>query len=313
MKSLLFFLPFALAASNTIWKTITAKSNGNSSLFYSLLNSTRFAPLVQKQLNNTNSTATLFVPLDSYFINGEQHDSSFDDDYAPIAPLNATASDWIRYQIATNSTINFSPSANGNSSQIMHTLLKNSSLVNLAGNNGTGQVVLSEQAHTGNTTLIYDGQWPPACISNYTNTSNGQIVFLDRALRIPRNLDDALSQNALFGFQRALLEQGKMQMANSTAGVTVFAPMRFGSFDQVDTASFLVNSTVYFPENGTLTSMSGAPLTITTSPQDGSIMVNGTRIVKKDILLANGVMHVLEAGKVGCGPAEEHSVAEEEE
>jgi uncharacterized surface protein with fasciclin (FAS1) repeats len=118
-------------------------------------------------------------------------------------------------------------------------------------------------------------------------------------------LDDALSQNALFGFQRALLEQENLKMANSTAGITVFAPMRFGAFDQMDTASFMVNSTVYFPQNGTLTSMSGAQLVISTSERDGSTLVNGTRIVKQDILIANGVLHVLEGDRVPCDPTEQ--------
>jgi hypothetical protein len=321
MKGFLLFLASALAAKNattsnsTIWEVLTGKSNENSSLFASLLNSTRFAPVIKQQLNNTGSNATLFVPLDSFFVNGEQRDSSFDDEYAPIAPLNATVSDWLRYHIATNGTINFSTAGNAtnssgyssNSSAVMRTLLKNSTLVNLPGGNSTGQVILAEQQlPTGNNTFIYDGQWPPACVANRTIASNGQIVYLDRALRIPRNLDDALSQNALFGFQRALLEQGKLKMANSTAGITVFAPMRFGAFDQMDASSFLVNSTtVYFPKNGTLTSMSGSELVISTSERDGSTLVNGTRIVKQDILIANGVLHVLEGDRVPCDPTEQ--------
>jgi len=45
--------------------------------------------------------------------------------------------------------------------------------------------------------------------------------------------------------------------------------------------------------NGTLSAVNGETLTITTRP-DGSIFVNSAKVIESDVLVKNGVIHVID-------------------
>jgi uncharacterized surface protein with fasciclin (FAS1) repeats len=132
---------------------------------------------------------------------------------------------------------------------------------------------------------------------------------VDSVLTLPVDvLNTTLAAN-LTSLRGAVNATNLVETVNTTPDVTIFAPSNeafqaIGSALQnlstSDLASILayhvVNGTVgYSPtlSNGTtLTTVNGANLTVTIS--NGTVFVNSARVVTPNVLVANGVVHVID-------------------
>jgi hypothetical protein len=129
-------------------------------------------------------------------------------------------------------------------------------------------------------------------------------------LAIPENTADTLLAADLVSLRGAINATELFDTVNNTPDITIFAPNNeafqnigsaLGNLSAEDATSILTyhviaegpigySSTL---ENGTtLTTANGEQLTITIG--DGGIFVNNARVVASDILIANGVVHVID-------------------
>ena len=133
--------------------------------------------------------------------------------------------------------------------------------------------------------------------------------MIDSVLTIPMNCSSTATEAGLSGVV-GLLEQAKLASAVDTAkDLTVFAPNN-EAFQKIGSALpnltmeqvagileyHVVNGTVGYSstlKNGSmLTAMNGGKLKITI---DGSnVFVNSAKVVTPDVLVANGVIHVID-------------------
>lgn len=136
------------------------------------------------------------------------------------------------------------------------------------------------------------------------------IHVIDRFLVLPETVSDTLTTANLTGLRGALNATDLLEAVDTTPDVTIFAPTT-EAFENIgsllanasteDIASILtyhvVNGTVGYSsgiENGTvLTTLNGANLTITIG-DEGRIFVNSARVTIADVLIANGVVHVID-------------------
>lgn len=193
-----------------------------------------------------------------------------------------------------------------NSSVFVPTALTNPLFTNVTG----GQVVQAI-SRDGNVTF-YSGLLSNSSVTTAdVNFTGGVIHIVDRLLVLPENALDSLSAANLTSLRGALNATGLADTVNETPNITIFAP----SNDAIqNVGSALANLTdeqitdilTYHVvtegesigyssnlENGTtLTTVNGEELTITVG--DGGIFVNSARVVTSDLLIANGVVHIID-------------------
>lgn len=127
---------------------------------------------------------------------------------------------------------------------------------------------------------------------------------------MPTNASTTALAAGLTGVAGALTFADLVDAVDSLEDVTIFAPNN-AAFQDIasaltdltpeDAASILqyhvVNGTVAYSSqiaNGTnVTSMTGAPLNITI--EDGEVFVNAARVITADVLIAGGVIHVIDS------------------
>ncbi|KAF2633675.1 Fasciclin-domain-containing protein [Macroventuria anomochaeta] len=196
-------------------------------------------------------------------------------------------------------------SAITNQSQFVPTLLTNELFTNTTG----GQVV--EAVASGDNVTFFSGLLANSSVTQAdVNFTGGVIHVIDRFLVLPEVVSDTLTTANLTGLRGALNKTDLLEAVDTTSDVTIFAPSTeaFQNIGSVlanasteDIANILtyhvVNGTVGYSsgiENGTvLTTLNGANLTITIG-DEGSIFVNSARVTIADILVANGVVHVID-------------------
>lgn len=127
---------------------------------------------------------------------------------------------------------------------------------------------------------------------------------------MPETVSDTLTTANLTGLRGALNATDLLDAVDAIPDVTIFAPSTeafanigsaLANASTEDIASILtyhvVNGTVGYSSgiaNGTvLTTLNGANLTITIG-EEGRIFVNSARVTIADILVANGVVHVID-------------------
>ncbi|KAL6354940.1 hypothetical protein LRP88_12298 [Fusarium phalaenopsidis] len=179
------------------------------------------------------------------------------------------------------------------------TLLTNETYTNVT----SGQVV--EAVAANDTVSFYSGL---RAQSNNLNFTGGTIHIINRVLSIPKNLTDtaiAANLSAVVGaFTEADLGEDVIEEKN----ITVFAPNNaafadigsvVGNLSSDDLESILkyhvVNGTVGYSStlrNGTLRTSEGEDITI--AIHDGDVFVNEAKVVIPDVLIANGVLHVID-------------------
>jgi uncharacterized surface protein with fasciclin (FAS1) repeats len=142
------------------------------------------------------------------------------------------------------------------------------------------------------------------------NFTGGVIHVIDRFLVLPEVPSDTLTSAGLSSLRGALNRTNLIEAVDTTPDVTIFAPSNeafrnigsaVANISDEDLASVLtyhvVNGTVGYSsglENNTvLTTLNGANLTITIG-EEGRVFVNNARVTIADVLVANGVVHVID-------------------
>ncbi|KAI8656982.1 hypothetical protein NCS56_01303800 [Fusarium sp. Ph1] len=183
------------------------------------------------------------------------------------------------------------------------TLLTNETYTNVT----SGQVV--EAVAANDTVSFYSGLRAQSNVTEANlNFTGGTIHIINRVLSIPKNLTDtaiAANLSAVVGaFTEADLGEDVIEEKN----ITVFAPNNaafadigsvVGNLSSDDLESILkyhvVNGTVGYSStlrNGTLRTSEGEDITI--AIHDGDVFVNEAKVVIPDVLIANGVLHVID-------------------
>lgn len=140
------------------------------------------------------------------------------------------------------------------------------------------------------------------------NFTGGVIHVIDNVLTIPQNISSTAVAANLTAVAGALTSAGLVETLDTARDVTVFAPnneafQRIGSaLSNLTTQQLtqilgyhVVNGTVAYSStlmNQTVKSLSGQDLRITV--KDGSVFVNSAKVVLADVLVANGVVHVID-------------------
>jgi len=196
-------------------------------------------------------------------------------------------------------------SAITNQSAFVPTLLTNELYTNVTG----GQVV--EAVTVGDKVTFFSGLLANSTVSTAdVNFTGGVVHVIDRFLTLPTNVSDTLTATNLTGLRGALNATNLLDAVDTIPDVTIFAPTTeaFSDIGSVlanasteDIANILtyhvVNGTVGYSsglQNGTvLTALNGVNLTITIG-EEGRIFVNNARVTIADVLVANGVVHVID-------------------
>ncbi|KAF1841953.1 Fasciclin-domain-containing protein [Cucurbitaria berberidis CBS 394.84] len=191
-----------------------------------------------------------------------------------------------------------------NTSAFVPTLLTNPLFTNVTG----GQVV-EAIAQDGKVTF-YSGLLSNSSVSKAdVNFTGGVIHIIDRLLVLPENAVDTLSAANLTSLRGAINATGLVDTVNNTPNITIFAPsneaiQNIGSAFANLTTEQITDILTYHVvtgdigyssslENGTsLTTANGGNLTIIVGT--GGIFVNNARVITSDVLIANGVVHVID-------------------
>ncbi|KIX95958.1 uncharacterized protein Z520_08213 [Fonsecaea multimorphosa CBS 102226] len=187
--------------------------------------------------------------------------------------------------------------------QFVPTLLQPPQFTNVTG----GQVV--EATSTKNQTAFVSGLLNNASVSSGpVNFTGGVVHIIDDVLTVPQSISDTAAQLDLSAATGALTSANLVTTVDTLSDVTLFVPNN-EAFEAIGSALpnlttqglssilqyHLVQGVVgYSPllQNGTVKTVQGKDVTITI--EDGEVFVNSARVVVPDVLVANGVVHVID-------------------
>lgn len=132
--------------------------------------------------------------------------------------------------------------------------------------------------------------------------------MIDRFLVVPANVSTTAIAANLTSVTGALTAANLVEAVDTTPDVTIFAPSNM-AFQSIGSALgnlstealtsiltyHVINGTIGYSStlsNTTIPSLNGAPLTITVS--NGTVYVNSAKVIVPDVLVANGVVHVID-------------------
>ncbi|PSN66790.1 Fasciclin-domain-containing protein [Corynespora cassiicola Philippines] len=194
-----------------------------------------------------------------------------------------------------------------NTSAFVPTLLTDSQYSNVTG----GQVV--EAVRIGEEVVFFSGLLQNSTVSEADlNFTGGVIHVVDAVLTLPLDVLETASAANLTSLRGAVNATDLVSVVNDTPDLTIFAPNN-EAFNAIGSALselsnntealasilayHVINGTVGYSsglENGTsLQTANGANLTITIS-DDGDVFVNAARVVTPNVLVANGVVHIID-------------------
>ncbi|KAF2748198.1 beta-Ig-H3/fasciclin [Sporormia fimetaria CBS 119925] len=186
------------------------------------------------------------------------------------------------------------------------TLLTNPAYTNVTG----GQVVSA--AKNGENVVIVSGAGAESTVSTADVAFTGGVVHvIDSVLTIPGKVSEAATAAELSSLVDALTTTELVSAVDETPDVTIFAPTN-EAFAEIQSA--IANASVedisavltYHVIAGTvgyssvlesgaeLETLNGESVTITID-EAGAVFVNEAQVVVKDVLVANGVVHVIDA------------------
>ncbi|KAF2712057.1 FAS1 domain-containing protein [Pleomassaria siparia CBS 279.74] len=190
-------------------------------------------------------------------------------------------------------------------STFVPTLLNNKSYSNITG----GQVV--ECIKVGDETVFYSGLLQNSTVTTAdVNFTGGVMHIVDRVLTLPVDVLDTASAAGLSSFHGAVNATDLSNVANYTPDLTIFAPNNeaFRSvYDALQNLSSndLTNIISYHVVNGSsphysstlqsgtmLQTILGQNLAITI--ENGTVFVNAARVITPNVLVANGVVHIID-------------------
>lgn len=141
------------------------------------------------------------------------------------------------------------------------------------------------------------------------NFTGGVLHIIDSVLTLPTDILSTASAANLTALRGAINATNLIDTVNYTPDVTIFAPTN-EAFQSIGSAlenlseSDLANVLAYHVVNGTvgystdlvngtsLQTANGANLTVTV--ENGTVFVNAARVVTPNVLVANGVVHVID-------------------
>jgi uncharacterized surface protein with fasciclin (FAS1) repeats len=183
------------------------------------------------------------------------------------------------------------------------TLLTNSTYSNVTG----GQVV--EAVAEGDTVSFYSALKARANVTQADVEFDGGVIhIINEVLMIPANLSSTAIQGGLSAAAGALIETDLVSALEEMEEITVFVPNNdafasianlVGNLSTDALASILqyhvVEGVLYSSdlENGTQTTAGGEDIDVVVSEEEG-VFVDSARVVIPDILIANGVVHVID-------------------
>jgi uncharacterized surface protein with fasciclin (FAS1) repeats len=195
------------------------------------------------------------------------------------------------------------------------TLLTNSSYTNVTG----GQVV-EGVAMDGGVTIISGNRAESKVVTADVKFDGGVVHVIDTVLTIPSSIAETAAANNLTQLISALQATSLVDTVTGLKDITVFAPTNEAfeavseavaglSTEQVSSVLtyHVVPSVAYSSglKSGEVPTVNGASVKVEVS--DGGVKVNDANVVVADVLVANGVVHVID--KVLMPPAAESSGA----
>ncbi|KAK0624040.1 FAS1 domain-containing protein [Immersiella caudata] len=186
----------------------------------------------------------------------------------------------------------------------VHTFLTDTTYSTVSG----GQVV-EVKAENGGVTVLSGNGASAKVTATDINFTGGTIHIIDNVLSIPPNLTVALTQGNLTALAGAATQANLVQAVSDIQQLTLFAPNNEAFAAAADVAAGLtveqltavlgyhvIDGTVVYSSNivnGTkVQTLQGSDLTITI--RDGGVYVNDAKVVKPDVLVKNGVVHVID-------------------
>ncbi|KAL6711173.1 hypothetical protein ACN47E_005704 [Coniothyrium glycines] len=197
-------------------------------------------------------------------------------------------------------------SAITNQSAFVPTSLTNTQFTNVTG----GQRV--EVINEGGNVTIYSGLLANSSVTQAdVNFTGGVIHVVDRLLTLPEDAASTLLAANLTSLRGALVNATLVDTVNNTPNLTIFAPTNeafrnIGSALPNLTAEQITDVLTYhvvaqgpsigysstLSNGSTLTTVNGEELTIIVG--ESGIFVNNAKVVIADVLIANGVVHVID-------------------
>ncbi|KAK6435196.1 hypothetical protein LTR95_008616 [Oleoguttula sp. CCFEE 5521] len=184
------------------------------------------------------------------------------------------------------------------------TLLTNATYANVTG----GQVVEARVVDDG-VSIISGLKNNVTVTTPNLNFTGGVVHIIDGLLTIPPGVGDVLTSANLTALLGAVEATNLTSALSTTPDITIFAPIN-AAFQNISSALanltveqaasileyHVINGTVAYSStltNGSVPALAGGNLTITVT--DGEVFVNRARVINADILLANGVLHVIDS------------------
>ncbi|KAH8691514.1 FAS1 domain-containing protein [Talaromyces proteolyticus] len=289
--SLLAFLPALVLGQNLT--SLLSNTPQLSSLNALLSN----YPSVIKTFSNLTNV-TILAPSNQALGNYTSNSSTA---LSVLSSTNQTISDLLTYHILQGKfyASNFSATP-----KFLPTYLNDSSLSNVTG----GQVV--EGIVLKNKTYIFSGLLANSSVTQANlNFTGGVVHIIDKVLTIPANISYSAAVTNLTSVAGALNAGNDTNTVDQLHNVTMFAPIN-SAFQAIGSAVrnlstkalnnildyHIVNGTIAYSTdlcNGTrLNALNNETLSIRV--QNGSIFVNSAKIVIPDLLVANGVVHIVD-------------------
>lgn len=133
--------------------------------------------------------------------------------------------------------------------------------------------------------------------------------IIDEVLTVPLNVTDTALAADLSAFAGAALATSLLTTLDEASDITIFAPSNAafqaigsaaGNLSTKELASILeyhvIKGSIAYSSslgNGSVKTLAGTDLNITV--EDGAVFVNAARVINADLLIANGVMHVIDS------------------
>ncbi|KAL8409518.1 hypothetical protein RB594_007817 [Gaeumannomyces avenae] len=172
-----------------------------------------------------------------------------------------------------------------------------------------GQVVAIKGDNNGGVTVLSGGGAEARVTGADLNFTGGTVHIIDSVLSIPPNLTTALTQAKLGSLTAAATKANLVTPLSDARELTLFAPNDEAFAAVADVAAGLtieqlagvlgyhvVNGSAVYSSavaNGTRAKTAqGSDVTLTV--RDGSVFVNQAKVVKADVLVKNGVVHVID-------------------
>jgi len=233
-----------------------------------------------------------------------------------LAPNNAALAGIANSSLASNSAAvaallsyhvlngTYASTAVSNTSAFIPTLLNDKAYSNVTG----GQVVQALLAH--NNVSIISGLLQNSTVTQADiNFTGGTVHVINKVLTIPTNVSDTLVNSKLTAAYGALNATNLLGAVNGLKDVTIFAPSNaafsnIGSILANASTDTLVKTLQYHVISGpkalystslsntTVKTLEGAELTVRII--NGSVFINGAKVITPDVLIAGGVVHVID-------------------